>query len=718
MNHPQNQHQNQQQNQQHQPPPALPGSFPVANIHNTGMMPTMIMKVPRKHQQQNHSMNNGFPPPAAGLVTSISSSLVSNTNSVSVSYAQPPHAQPPHAQFHSAVAPASALNLPPGVFIPQSIDQNLILASPKAMELLHSLSPKQMQDSLKEFDEAMRSKAGKVRNITAYLIGVFKRYVNVNSKHRKSGAPVMLEGLTPIVRVTLQKMVDSGFCTKADVSDPKVEQKLKMLSEHDAVLAIDELSSVPRVTIRNFASYFSGILNRYQRGQTGNGNGHGHGNGHGNGNGNGNGNGTGNAGGSGRFDDKRGGRSRHVDRPSDRDRHRDSPSRDSHDDDRRRHRSRRNRSHSDDYSRSPSPDRNYRRRNRRERSRSRSRDRFDGDGGGRRSRRYHRSRSTSPGRHGDRNSHSNSLGGHHYEPQGVPMVNAPVPIQGGHMMNQPPPMMFGGAPPMGGVMGYLPPPPPPRPTMQMHQQQLQLPSTVQPHHPWQHQMQQQQMPYSYPPGPTAAAVAAPLSNPALAPAPLFHHTNPTSQITGPSTLDILGLAEKAAQALSGFSSLTPAPATRVDPRQTAVVHTNHVPIQTNHVQNHHVPIQTNHAHIQHVPIQTNHAQNHHVSVQRDPRSVNVNPSNPISKQTNDDENIHVTVNDLSPMIQYSLQNLKSSGFLEKELGQNGCRWLKKLPEPLALQALERFSSLEKDLMRSKEGYLCGILKKAVDKRGL
>lgn len=713
MNH-QVPHHQQQQNQQHQPLPAVPGSYSVANIHNTGMMP-----IPRKHQQQNQSMNNGFPPPAAGLVTSISSSLVSNSNPVS--YAQPPH---PQAQFHSAAA--SVLNLPPGVFVPQSIDQNLILASPKAMELLHSLSPKQMQDSLMEFDEAMRSKAGKVRNITAYLIGVFKRYVNVNSKQRKSGAPVMTEGLTPIVRVTIQKMVDSGFCTKAEVSDPKVEQKLKMLSEHDAVLAIDELSSVPRNTIRNFPSYFSGILNRYQRGQAGNGSGN---SGGGNGNGN-------SGGGGGRLDDKRGGRSRHDDRPSDRDRdrRRDSPSRDSHDDDRRRYRSRRNRSHSDDYSRSPSPDRNYRRRSRRERSRSRSRDRFDGDGG-RRGRRSHRSRSQSPGRHGDRHSHSNSLGGHHYDPQGVPMGNAPVPIQGGHMMNQPPPMMYGGAPPTGGVipMGFPPPPPPPpaRQTMQMHQQyqqQLQPPPAVQTHQPWQHQqMQQQQIPYLYPPGPTAAA-SAPPSNPALAPA-LFHHTNPTSQITGTSTLDILGLAEKAALALSGFTSLTPAaPATRVDPR--AVAQTHHAPIQTTHVQNHHVHAHTNHAQNHHVPAHTNHAQNyrvpaqtnhvqtHHASTQRDPRSVSAKPSNPASQQTNEDENIHITVQDLSPMIQYSLQNLKSSGFLEKELGQNGRRWLKKLPEPVALQALERFSSCDVSTMRSKEGYLCGLLKRAVDKRGL
>jgi len=123
-----------------------------------------------------------------------------------------------------------------------------------------------MQAALNEFDEAMKNKGDKVRNTTAYLVGVIKRYVNVNTKERKSGAPVMGDEVTPIIKVTLQKMVDMGFCTQAELSDA-VTAKLKMLSEHDAVLAIDELSSVPRETIRNFPSYFMGILNRYMRGE-------------------------------------------------------------------------------------------------------------------------------------------------------------------------------------------------------------------------------------------------------------------------------------------------------------------------------------------------------------------------------------------------------------------------------------------------------------------
>jgi hypothetical protein len=61
--------------------------------------------------------------------------------------------------------------------------------------------------------------------------------------------------------------VAEGFCTQDEMND-KVKSKIRMLSEKDAIFAIDELSSVERGSIRNFSSYFMGILNRYMRGDT------------------------------------------------------------------------------------------------------------------------------------------------------------------------------------------------------------------------------------------------------------------------------------------------------------------------------------------------------------------------------------------------------------------------------------------------------------------
>ena len=42
---------------------------------------------------------------------------------------------------------------------------------------------------------------------------------------------------------------------------------MKMLSENDAIQAINEMQLVPRNSIRHFTNYFMGILNRYMRGQ-------------------------------------------------------------------------------------------------------------------------------------------------------------------------------------------------------------------------------------------------------------------------------------------------------------------------------------------------------------------------------------------------------------------------------------------------------------------
>lgn len=75
----------------------------------------------------------------------------------------------------------------------------------------------------------------------------------------------------------------------------------------------------------------------------------------------------------------------------------------------------------------------------------------------------------------------------------------------------------------------------------------------------------------------------------------------------------------------------------------------------------------------------------------------------------------VKITDLTPMIQYSITNLRATGMLDKELGENACRLLKKMHETAALQALEKFSSCDGSKMRSKEGYLIGILRKASEK---
>lgn len=77
-----------------------------------------------------------------------------------------------------------------------------------------------------------------------------------------------------------------------------------------------------------------------------------------------------------------------------------------------------------------------------------------------------------------------------------------------------------------------------------------------------------------------------------------------------------------------------------------------------------------------------------------------------------------TEKDLPMMVQYAVQNLRTTGHIEQTLDGNLCAMLKRLPEHAALQALEIFSSCDLSKMRNRSSYLAGILKKELIKLGL
>jgi hypothetical protein len=257
--------------------------------------------------------------------------------------------------------------------------------------------------------------------------------------------------------------------------------------------------------------------------------------------------------------------------------------------------------------------------------------------------------------------------------------------------------------PVGGTfpnMGLPPPPPPPRNAALDHTG-MHLQQAI-PQQQWQQHLQLSS--YSQPSAVSTMqgyGTASHFSSTLPATNAMYGTSNAVNSTT--STIDILGLAEKAAQALSGLPGMNIAPssagtstgvnlATPMDPRAQYQTH-QQLP-QT----------------VQQRDPRTNQYQNHGQAT-----NTQMQASHSLST-TDTDDNAHVTIKDLPPMIQYSLQNLQATGHLDKELGQNACRWLKKLSEPVALQALERFSSCDVSQMRSKEGYLCGILKKAIDKK--
>jgi Heterogeneous nuclear ribonucleoprotein Q acidic domain len=162
---------------------------------------------------------------------------------------------------------ATKYGLPKGVTLPESVKDDAL--NGRMLETLQSLPLQLINDALQEYDDAVQTKGDSIRNHSAYLFGVVKRYVSVQERANKGdGSSVVPMGqeLTPRVQERLQNLVNSGFCSQEEMNE-KVKLKIRMLSEDAAMFAIDELASVPRSQIRNFGSYFMGILNRYMRGE-------------------------------------------------------------------------------------------------------------------------------------------------------------------------------------------------------------------------------------------------------------------------------------------------------------------------------------------------------------------------------------------------------------------------------------------------------------------
>ena len=163
---------------------------------------------------------------------------------------------------------ASKYGLPKGTIVPASIREDVMMQSGgKMVETLRGLGDVQLiNDALQEYDDAVKLKGAGIRNHGAYLFGVVRRYVTVQERALLSGGASVPMGheLTPPVH---QRLLTLNFPQEELARNDKVLAKLKMVSEKDALAAIDEMVSVDRSQVRNVGSYFMGILNRYMRGE-------------------------------------------------------------------------------------------------------------------------------------------------------------------------------------------------------------------------------------------------------------------------------------------------------------------------------------------------------------------------------------------------------------------------------------------------------------------
>ena len=162
-----------------------------------------------------------------------------------------------------------AIGMPAALVIPPSAKG---LIRDRARHLLLQLPIGSMNEALLEFDDSV--KQGKpIRNKSGYLVGLVRRYVTMQERLSRAGssgdpsARPMGTALTPAVLEAVRtKLIVPGFTTETEMAD-RVESKMRQLPERDCLAAIDEISVINHGSIRNFPSYFCGILNRYMRGE-------------------------------------------------------------------------------------------------------------------------------------------------------------------------------------------------------------------------------------------------------------------------------------------------------------------------------------------------------------------------------------------------------------------------------------------------------------------
>lgn len=211
------------------------------------------------HDALNNTSTNSFE--ERNGKTDVNNTTDNNNNSSSITHMKTILPKPPSS------SEGDFADFPNGVFIPPSVTPDFL--SGRLRSMLLQLPVDQINEALKEYDDAARMKDLNIRNHYAYFNGLLRRFLSVHEKV-KAGlctGPMGIN-LSDRVRQRMKELVAGGYCTEDDMKlDDRVMAKLKLLSESEALLAFDELESVDRSRIRNFGSYFMGIVNRYMRGE-------------------------------------------------------------------------------------------------------------------------------------------------------------------------------------------------------------------------------------------------------------------------------------------------------------------------------------------------------------------------------------------------------------------------------------------------------------------
>lgn len=144
--------------------------------------------------------------------------------------------------------------------------------------------------------------------------------------------------------------------------------------------------------------------------------------------------------------------------------------------------------------------------------------------------------------------------------------------------------------------------------------------------------------------------------------------------------DIIGIAAKAAQALAASQTILQQPGNGFQLNQPAPV--------------------------QHFPGQPPHPFNPGFQPQQPPPQ-----DYPQQRRGRTTARMH----ELPIAVQFSVQNLQTLGHISGPLDEGILGMVKDLPEPMALEAINRFSSMDKSSMRNTTAYLAGVLRRELEK---
>jgi len=73
------------------------------------------------------------------------------------------------------------------------------------------------------------------------------------------------------------------------------------------------------------------------------------------------------------------------------------------------------------------------------------------------------------------------------------------------------------------------------------------------------------------------------------------------------------------------------------------------------------------------------------------------------------------IEELPQLVQYAVQNLQATGQVDGPLDEGMLGMIKDLPENLALGALQKFSTIDKNTVRNKTAYLAGVLRRELER---